>query len=69
MTPVNRFSNVTVVRGVDSSTSKVLKDKDKKAAQAAKASTSKTATSKTATTDDLEVIDIDDGPKIIVPQG
>jgi pilus assembly protein CpaB len=69
VTPVNRFSNVTVVRGVDSSTSKVLKDKDKKAAQAAKASTSKTATSKTATTDDLEVIDIDDGPKIIVPQG
>jgi len=68
VTPVNRFSNVTVVRGVDSSTSKVLKDKDK-ATQAAKASTSKTATSKTATTDDLEVIDVDDGPKIIVPQG
>jgi len=66
--PVNRFSNVTVVRGVDSSTSKVLKDKEK-AAQAAKASASKTATSKTATTDDLEVIDVDDGPKIIVPQG
>jgi pilus assembly protein CpaB len=68
VTPVSPFSNVTVVRGVDTSTSKVLKDKDK-AAQAAKASASKTATSKPAITDDLEVIDIDDGPKIIVPQG
>lgn len=60
----NPYSNVTVVRGVDSSTSKVLKDKDKavsKAAQPSAASTFK----KPATEEETDP----KGPKIIVPQG
>jgi len=63
--PVDPFSNVTVVRGVDSSNTKVLKDKDK-TSKPVSASSSATATSKPAATKEEPA---PGGPKIIVPQG
>ena len=63
--PANPFSNVTVVRGVDTSTSKVLKDKNK-AARATSANKYAPPASKPAGT---EKETDPEGPKIIVPQG
>jgi pilus assembly protein CpaB len=65
VTPANPYSNVTVVRGVDTSTSKVLKDKEKKA-RPASAGLSTPTTSKPAATQEETA---PGGPKIIVPQG
>lgn len=65
--PANPFANVTVVRGVDSSTSKVLKDKEKalrKASQTATANSSIPAAKAPATGETTPK-----GPKIIVPEG
>jgi pilus assembly protein CpaB len=63
--PTNPFSNVTVVRGVDSSTSKVLKDKDK-TTRTTSNGRSVPAAGKPAVT---EKDTAPGGPKIIVPQG
>lgn len=63
--PVDPFSNVTVVRGVDSSNTKVLKDKDKSNPPVS-ASSSAPATGKPAATNEEPA---PGGPKIIVPQG
>lgn len=67
VTPANPFANVTVVRGVDSSTSKVLKDKEKalrKAAQTTTANSSIPAAKAPPTGETSPK-----GPKIIVPEG
>lgn len=63
--PANRFSNVTVVRGVDSSTSKVLKDKDK-TTRPVTAGASISAARKPAATQEETT---PGGPKILIPQG
>ncbi|MCK5275102.1 MAG: Flp pilus assembly protein CpaB, partial [Alphaproteobacteria bacterium] len=65
VTPANPYSNVTVVRGVDASTSKVLKDKDKKARPASAGLYAPTARKPAATQEETAP----GGPKIIVPQG
>ena len=62
--PANPYSNVTVVRGVDTSTAKVLKDKDKTAKPASAGSSA--AAGKPAPTQEKTN---PGGPKIIVPQG
>lgn len=65
VTPANPYSNVTVVRGVDASTSKVLKDKDKKARPASAGLSAPAARKPAATQEETAP----GGPKIIVPQG
>lgn len=63
--PANPFSNVIVVRGVDSSTSKVLKDKDKANRTTSNGTSLPAARNPAGTEKDTAP----GGPKIIVPQG
>jgi len=63
--PANPFSNVTVVRGVDASTSKVLKDKEKAANATSANKYAPPASKPAAKTEETDP----EGPKIIVPQG